>query len=263
MTTMIAREGDGSPWTETEVGSRDRRPRRRRLTRLVLIAVAAGGVALAVFEGVLPAIRAKHREQCAANLKRLGLAFHAYHEARGSFPAPSVTGRDGRPLLSWRVELLPYLGYRSLYDEFRRDEPWDSPHNRALIARIPPEFACPGGTGLKTGLTGYQVIVGPVTELNSVNTPFEPARGVDIREITDGTSNTLLVAETDILVLWTKPDELRWDRDAPLPHFASPHEGGFHALLADGTPRFLKTTILPNILKALLTINGGEVVGGG
>jgi len=107
------------------------------------------------------------------------------------------------------------------------------------------------------------VVVGPTTEFGSINTAFELTRGVDLREITDGTSQTVLVFETDVLVPWTKPDDLRWARGGPLPHLASPHAGGAHALFADGSTRFIKHTIRPDVLQGILTINGGEVLSGG
>jgi prepilin-type processing-associated H-X9-DG protein len=129
-----------------------------------------------------------------------------------------------------------------------------------LLAEMPFEFACPGGAGRGEGQTGYLVVVGPITDFGSVNTPFEPTRGVELREMTDGTSNTALVFETYALVPWTKPDDLRWERDGPLPRLASPHAGGANVLLADGSIRFLKFTIDPLVLLAFLTINGGEIV---
>ncbi len=63
--------------------------------------------------------------------------------------------------------------------------------------------------------------------------------------MTDGTSNTVLVLETDTLVPWTKPDDLRWERDGPLPRLASPHAGGANVVFADGSTRFLKSSIRP------------------
>jgi prepilin-type processing-associated H-X9-DG protein len=212
---------------------------------------------------VVDAVHTSRREQCAAHLKRIGVAFHEYHDAHEHFPAPWLAGRDGKALLSWRVALLPHLGYKSLYDKFQLDEPWDSPHNRALLAEMPAEFACPQGPGRWAGQTGYLVVVGPITEPGNVNTPFEPTRGVEIREILDGTSNTILVVETNALVPWTKPDDLRWERDGPLPRLASPHAGGANVVFADGSARFLKATTAPNLLVAFLTINGYEVFSGG
>ena len=124
------------------------------------------------------------------------------------------------------MALLPHLGHRSLYERFRLNEPWDSPHNRDLLAEMPTEFACPGGPGHRKGRTGYLVVVGPPTDPTSDNTPFEPTRRVDLREITDGTSNTILVLETDTLVPWTRPDDLRWGQGGPTPRIVSPHTGG-------------------------------------
>ncbi len=217
-------------------------------------------VAMATAVPVVDAFRAYRREQCADRLRQLARALHEYHEEHGHFPAPALAGRDGTPLLSWRVAILPHLGYRSLFEQFHLDEPWDSIHNLGLLEEMPPEFACPAGPGRRSVRTGYVVVIGPVTELGAINTAFEPGRGVDLREITDGTSNTLLVIESDSPVPWTKPDDLQWARGGPLPPVSSPHAGGTHALLADGSARFLKNTIDPNILRGLLTINGGEVL---
>jgi prepilin-type processing-associated H-X9-DG protein len=225
--------------------------------------VAAGITGLAMLylvRVVDDAIRMSRRGECAVQLKKIGVAFHEYHNAHEHFPAPWLAGRDGKALLSWRVALLPNLGYRSLYDRFHLDEPWDSLHNRALLGEMPREFACPQGPDRAKGQTGYLVVVGPITEFGSANTPFEPTRGAEIREMTDGTSGTVLVFETDSLVPWTKPDDLRWERDGPLPRLASPHADGANVLFADGTARFLKNTIIPRILLGLITMNGGEVL---
>jgi prepilin-type processing-associated H-X9-DG protein len=226
-------------------------------------AVGAGLVVLVMSEGVVSAIRESQRTQCADHLRRLGLALLEYQEAHGRFPAPVLGGRDGTALLSWRVAILPHLGYRALYERFHRDEPWDSSHNRALLAEMPPEFACPAGPGRQAGRTGYLVVVGPKTDPWTKNTPFEPTRGAEIREFTDGLSNTILVFETDTFVPWTKPDDLHWGAGEPMPSLVSPHRGGTNVLFADGSARFLKATIPSETLLAILTINGGEVVGGG
>ncbi len=222
---------------------------------------ATGLVILIISMVVNHALRESRRERCAIQLKRIGLAMHEYQAAHDHFPAPAIVGQYGMPLLSWRVALLPYLGYQSLYERFHLDEPWDSPHNRALIPQMPAELECPGGMGRRTGRTSYLVVVGPTIDATSVNTPFDSTRGVDIREITDGTSNTILVFEADTLVPWTKPEDLRWDRNQPLPRLVSPHSGGANVLFADGTTtRFLKSTISPVAFLALFTANGGEVI---
>ena len=81
--------------------------------------------------------------QCAQNLRVIGLATHNYHDTYGHFPAAAILDTQKRPLLSWRVQLLPFLDHDDLYKEFHHDEPWDSEHNKKLIAKIPKEFRFP------------------------------------------------------------------------------------------------------------------------
>lgn len=236
----------------------------RRAFRVIGTGGAVAVVSLVLTFGIIgPMVRASQRRRCDERVHTLGLALHEYHRVQQHLPAPALADRDGRPLLSWRVAILPQLGYQSLYDQFRLDEPWDSPHNLALLREMPEEFACPGGPGRRSGETGYLVVVGPKSELGSVNTAFEPGRGSDLLEFFDGASNTLLVIETDATVPWTKPDDLRWSPGSPPPKLASPHDGGAHFLFGDGSTRFVKSSIAPATLLALITRNGGEVLGGG
>jgi prepilin-type processing-associated H-X9-DG protein len=224
----------------------------------LMAAVVVGIAGLSIRAGA----RDSRRVWCSRNLSALGLAFHAYHEANGHFPAAAVVGMRGEPLLSWRVELLPYLGRRDLYERFRRDEPWDSPHNVGLLAEMPDVYACPSERGARRGLTRYQGIVGPRPGLGVIGTLFEPARGIDIREVTDGPSQTVQVAEALRLVPWTRPEDLRLEQGGPLPRFGSRHRDGANMLLGDGSARLMRFTIAPNALRAILTRDGGEVVGG-
>ena len=111
----------------------------------IILWVGLGGtvavVALVTWLGVAGAVRESWRSQCNEQLNRLGLALNAYHEAHRQFPAPAIMGPGRTELLSWRVAILPHLGYQSLYDRFHLDEPWDSPHNRSLLAEMPRELA--------------------------------------------------------------------------------------------------------------------------
>jgi prepilin-type processing-associated H-X9-DG protein len=235
---------------------------RWRVAAWLLVGLIGAFALLIAFTGIRNSFRESWRDGCRDQLKLLGLAMHEYNDKHGHFPAPAILARDGTPLLSWRVALLPHFGYHSLYERFHLDEPWDSPHNRALIAEMPREFGCPAGPNRRAGQTGYKVIVGPENDAYSVNTPFGPTRGADIRHFTDGTSNTILVLETTGSVPWTKPDDLYWSKGGPTPGVASPHSDGAHALFADGAIKFLRPTIQPQSLLAIITINGGEVVSG-
>jgi hypothetical protein len=237
---------------------------RRRVVRSLGLGGATALAALVVIFCIIsPAVRESRRKQCVRNLGRIGGAFYEYQRVKGHLPAPALFDRDGRPRLSWRVAILPELGYGSLYSRFRLDEPWDSPHNRALLREMPKEFACPGGPGPREGRTGYLVVVGPKSGEGSVHTPFEPGRGADYSEFHDGTSTTVLVLETDTPVPWTKPEDLRWTPGGPLPRLASPHDGGAFAVFADSSARILRSSLTDTILLAFLTRDGGEVLGGG
>jgi hypothetical protein len=240
-------------------------PRARAVWRIVRWGVVAGILGFAatlILAATIAEVWESRRKQCHTNLRRLGQAFHEYENAHGRFPAPAIASIDGKPLLSWRVALLPNLGYSTLYARFHLNESWDSPHNRSLIAEMPPELACPASNGRRDGMTRYLVVVGPEIDTYSVNTPFNTSRGAEIREITDGTSFTVLAIESEALVPWTKPDDLHWAPGGPLPQLKSPHADGTHVLLADGSARFLKQTISSQVLSGLLTLKGGEVISG-
>src|SRR5262249_21734482 len=73
---------------------------------------------------------ATRRMQSTNNLKQIALAMHSYHDTMGRFPPAIVRDKEGKPLYSWRVLLLPYLEQQNLYNQFKLDEPWDSEHNR-------------------------------------------------------------------------------------------------------------------------------------
>jgi hypothetical protein len=172
----------------------------------------------------LPAIRssreAARRGQCTNNFKEIGLALHNYHDVNGSLPPAAITDKDGRPLLSWRVAILPYLESSPLYARFHLDEPWDSPHNLALLDPMPPVYACPSDRTRKPGMTGYQAVIGPATAF----TPdFKPLR---FQDFTDGLEGTLLVSESRRCVPWTKPEDLPLDMGLPLTRLGSHH--GYH-----------------------------------
>ena len=106
--------------------------------------VDAQQLAAVIDSAIRPIRQAALRRQCADNEKQIGLALQNYHSRHETFPPAYSSGKDGKPLLSWRVLILPYVDQNDLYNEFHLDESWDSPHNRALIARMPATYRCPG-----------------------------------------------------------------------------------------------------------------------
>jgi RNA polymerase sigma factor (sigma-70 family) len=95
------------------------------------------------------------------NLRELALALHNYNDVHGHLPPPAITDKTGKPLLSWRVAILPFIDQDALYKEFKLNESWDSPHNKKLLAKMPRIFAPMGGKTAGTHSTFYQYIVGP------------------------------------------------------------------------------------------------------
>jgi prepilin-type processing-associated H-X9-DG protein len=208
---------------------------------------------------LLPAVQsareAARRAQCVNNEKQIGLAMHNFHSSNNVFPKPAITDKDGKPLLSWRVAILPYIEHKDLYDRFKLDEPWDSPHNKALLKEMPTTYLCPSRSYKGDYTTTYQLMVGP-------GAMFEKDGETGIQHITDGTSNTIMVLEAETPVPWSKPDDLVFDPNAK-PSFygaGSNHPGGFNAVFGDGSVRFLKKSISLQVFKALLTRAGGEVL---
>jgi RNA polymerase sigma factor (sigma-70 family) len=166
---------------------------------------------------------------------------------------PPGAGRDRRALLSWRVALLPYLGEQDLFRQFHLEEPWDSPHNKPLLNKMPWVYAAPGVTTREPNGTFYQVFVGP-------HAAFEKHEVMGFANITDGTSNTLLIVEAASAVPWTKPEDLHFDEDEPLPELGGLYPGIFNAALADGTVHAFFQKADPDILRAAITRDLGEVV---
>jgi prepilin-type processing-associated H-X9-DG protein len=196
------------------------------------------------------------RMRCVNNLKQIMLAMHNYHDANGTFPPAFLANQEGKPLLSWRVLILPYLGEQALYQEFHLDEPWSSPHNKALISRIPDVYKC-ADTDLPGGRTTYLTPRGK-------STIFPGGDGISIDRITDGTSNTIAVLEVDKdhAVGWTVPDD--WEIDdkeiKPATILKAHPDGGSNVGFSDGSVRFLKGLINPEVFGALLSRAGGEVI---
>lgn len=192
------------------------------------------------------------------NLKQIALAMHNYHDVNKHFPAVASYSKDGKPLLSWRVHILPFLEQKQLYKQFHLDEPWDSEHNRKLIEQMPGVYRCPASKLREKGRSSYAVVVGE-------GTVFPGREGIPIKEIKDGTSSTILAVEVDDehAVIWTKPDDLPFDPNNPAKGLGGHFQRGFNAAFCDGSVHFLLKGTDPKVLRALFTRAGGEVIPSG
>src|SRR5205085_10397907 len=114
-----------------------------------------------------------------AQLTTLAVALNAYHQEHGHYPPVALTSKDGTPLLSWRVALLPHLGEGELYKEFKLDEPWDGPHNKKLLLRMPRALMAEGAFGTPAWYSSFLVFTGP-------GTVFEKGKTVRKADLTNG-----------------------------------------------------------------------------
>jgi hypothetical protein len=203
--------------------------------------------------------------QSESNLKQIGLAMHGFEIATNSLPR-GIYGPDGKTLgLSWRVSLLPYLEseeYGTLYKQFKLDEPWDSEHNKRLIAQMPKVYA-PPGRGSADGRTYYCAFEGKDALMQPVQGQGIPGtlpRGATFSRISDGISNTLMVVEAGEPVVWTKPDDIPFDKDKPVPRLGGLFPQLTNVVMCDGAVRFIKRDTPEAVLKALITPAGREQI---
>lgn len=217
--------------------------------------VATTGVLVAL---LLPAVQAAResarRAQAMNNLRQIGLAFHNYHDVHGKFPS-DIVDDEGEKLLSWRVELLPYLGQQALYQQFRRDEPWDSAHNSKLSETALAVFTDPSVIAPPNHAV-FQACIGE-------GLAFTADEENTIADMRDGTSNTIMVVEVDAAssVPWAKPTDVEIDMGNPLQHMGKSHPGIFHVLLGDGSIHAVSNFIDVDVFRSLLTRDGGEQIG--
>jgi Protein of unknown function (DUF1559) len=213
-----------------------------------------------IFANLMPAMsgsrEAAQRAASINNMKQIMLAMHNYHDANKRFPPAYKADKEGKPLLSWRVFILPMMEYGDLYNQFHLDEPWDSEHNKKLIAKMPAEYRSPNSKAGE-GKTNYLTVRGE-------NTVFPGKQGVRIQDITDGTAFTIALVEAsdEKAVIWTKPDDFEIDGQNPMNGLAGRHPGNILVGFADGSVHTLPTTMDPEVLKGLFSRNGGEAVQG-
>jgi hypothetical protein len=216
---------------------------------------ATAGVLVAL---LLPAVQAAReaarRNASINNMRQIGLALLNYHDIYKSFPPRAVVDKQGKPLLSWRVKILPYVEENELYKQFRLDEPWDSEHNKELLSQMPAVYRNPNLPD--DTKTNYLVPVGD-------DTIFSGDEGARLHDIRDGTSKTIMVLEVDAdrAVPWTKPDDYEVDADEPLAGLGHIRAGGiFLAAFADCSVRPIVTDIGAEVVLRLLKKSDGQPV---
>lgn len=193
------------------------------------------------------------------NVKQIVLAFHNYVDANGRCVSNSYD-KDGKPLLSWRVHLLPYIEQGALYNLFKLDEPWDSEHNKPLSQTAIKVFQCPGHPAALPWETYFRGFIGP-KDVKPEHRPWlleGETKGPNFpANFPDGTSNTWLVVEAAESVPWAKPDDLVYDGKRPLPQLGGPR-GSYIAGFADGSVQtFRRGQIDEQTLRYLISTADG------
>ena len=241
-------------------------------------AICSGGASgLVFFMMLLPTLshhpEASRLSTCRNNLKQLGYAFYNYESKFRAFPSPAFAG-EGEPPRTWRVELLPWLGEQDLRSRYDNDSAWDAAVNRPVATTVVPFYRCPSNRRPQDEegrfYSDYLLPTGAGTLFG------ERSVGPAIREITDGTSNTVVIVEScGRQVVWTQPrdvdvTEARPDVNGPGPSegmsnslLSSYHPGGggvAYAAFADGAVRVISPGTAPEVLKALLSPRGDESV---
>jgi Protein of unknown function (DUF1559) len=198
-----------------------------------------------------PLTEVERRARSIANLEKISKALEAYVAKHQKFPPPALTN-DGELLLSWRVLILPELGYPELYARFHDGEPWDSKYNKLLLDYIPPEYQSPERFDTKTN---YLAVAGRGLAISGNGTPT--------KQIKDGLDSTLVVVEVDDKYAqeWTRPADHTPILEQPGDRLGGLRGEGAFAILANGRIVLLPKELQPSRLAGLFTMAGGEPLG--
>ena len=210
---------------------------------------------LGPFVGKLKAAAAQSKRL--NTIRQIALGMHNYESAHKHFPTQAIVDKTGKPLLSWRVQILPFIEQNALYKQFHLDEPWDSEHNLKLVAKMPAIYADGNRKNNKAGKTVYQVPAGP-------GLIFDGGNEITFGKMTDGSSNTILavcVAQKHAAI-WTKPDD--WEVDFASPESELTEEGRkfVEIALADGSNCIvpLGSSEAKRVWEFSIRHNDGEIV---
>lgn len=203
---------------------------------------------------------APRKSQCINNLKQIGLALHNYHEYYGCLPPAYTVDANGKPLVSWRALIVPFMENMTGFSAINFSEPWNGPNNSKLLTARDPRLVCPSSLEAIANptLTSYVVITGP-------GTAFPGSKPLKFDDVKDGLANTLAVVEiTNVEIPWTAPIDLDIQtmslriNDPSRPGISTRHWTTANVLLLDGTCMRIEKNVTPEKLKEMITISGGE-----
>jgi hypothetical protein len=262
----------GSPFAQTEAEEVSRHaPRGSRtswalnlvawITSVVIAIIGCEKVEKTIEQSVGKAVQETvnpvRMQQSAEPLSHTHAALHAHALAnQGSYPAAGSENPGTKESLSWRVQLLPYLGQQSLHSQIKQQGAWNSQANVALHSQMPSAYRSPHfqSADHKT------VVLVPVSPPRQKgNTVFQPEKAGSLMEVIDGTSNVILVVEADAeaAVEWVRPADLSVEESQPKRGLGHLVPGGFSAVFVDGSVRFINSDIDDKILLGLFGRDDG------
>ena len=226
----------------------------------LLACIATVYLLVAILAPVFSSVQAQSNDaQCCENLQRIAAALHSYHDDYDAFPPAYVADDKGRPMHSWRVLILPYLGYQRLYESYDLSQPWDAPQNVALLNAAPDVFQCPADASHGTSITSYVLVTGP-------GTLFDGTNAKSISDVTDDPARTIvLVEQSEAMTDWLAPTDLDFRElisgiyggtrtlDGNHPH-------GTNVATLDGNVHILSDSATAEHVKGLVTISGKEAL---
>lgn len=252
-------ESDKAPETPAETETK-RSPFQYSIQALlVFTAVIAVLLAFVVVPWYHTFRETNRRNVCSSRIRSISQAIIDFESAKGHFPPAYLADENGKPIHSWRVLILPYLGEKELYRKYNFDEPWDGPNNRKLHSEIVSAFRCPSDIHSQAStMTSYVAVGGPET--------FWPGeKKLKRKDILDRIEETILVVEfSNSDIHWMEPRDLNFEEISMTINgkekksMSSEHRGIAHASFGDGAVRSVSDDIDPEVLRALLTASGRD-----
>ena len=261
------------------------------LIELLVVTTIIGILMAVLLPAVQSAREAARRVACLSNLRQIGIGLHNYHASLGCFPPggiePAFQVSNGRQF-AWSAFVLPYIEQQSTWDTIDFSQPCYAPANGPAAATVISTYLCPSTPRTsrlvsRRGATDYGGLYGEAIPPHPTDGSWCAENGVmiydrafSIADITDGTSNTLVIAENSMFPVWSDGQWINglnvFDQKYPInfipsnprlleDEIRSNHPGGANAALCDGSARFLSETMNLTTLKAILTRAGGEIVG--
>ncbi len=238
---------------------------------LVVIAIIATLVAI-LLPAVQQAREAARRSTCKNNLKQFGIALHNYHDTHKVFPAAIIFDTSKSDWwnytgVSWGAHILPYIEQPALYDRinFNVQKPATDASNASVRTSDIPIFRCPTDPGTRPvsdrGPTSYVVCTGNNnsqtvwggggTSQNNGNTVMYGNSSTNFANITDGTSNTMVISECLIGVKYVETQTYDYANipfcleNTPTATYNNRRGTSWFTMYADRGPTFAYTTQVP------------------